>query len=951
MMIFKIPFLLTAYFLSLVSILGGNGPGDDFFQEQYQKINRNIEEGLYEENLELIEKLVQQQAYQELDCYRKGKILHKIGVSYYLLNRESEAIAYYKDTVLNVWKDCPEVPPSEKANTVYNIGISYQYLNDLEAAKGYIDKALYIFENDTLYSPLDLADKYHGIGKFYKNKNDAFRAELYYQNAINLYLQQDQAEALKFEVLNDLVTMSLSFKDYEKAKAYIKEALSIYSSVPESIDQLDLTLIYLNAGKTYFELQDYESARQMGQKALGMLNEETEPFYYAIALEIVAMIQTEEKKFVEAEENMYRVLNIRKALYLKGESRNEITRAYENLCEVLIQKGAVARTDHHLNQAFDMLLPTGSFDTDYLPIIRKSKALDDEQLMRLIELKVRIFEAKYQDSGDITFLKKALGTQHKIDSVINRSLVSFQFEQSKLDFLDLKFDHYGKAVEDALTLYKITKDRFYLEEAYFFSSKTKAIVLQYELNRANAFHSNVSEEVLHQEQSLRQEMYSLQEQLLESSPEQDSLLQAYVKAQYALDSYLKEIEKKEPAYFKEKYAFIHPPQLKAIQKNIPNDMAVVEYFISKDTIYSFWLTRDTFFPISIPYDQEIKNGLEDFIAQCHDPNREVSRRISQLIYKKCLKKGIKGIGEDISRLCIIPDGPLHKLPFEALIQADDGSKNYLIEDYTISYSYSIGLLLRESRREDLKKYVGFGTTYSHDLNEKLKARKIFFGNENLAQLSLSQEEIAQGASIFDGEKYINDKATLENFLQHGSDADIIHLSLHGLVDIDDPGRSCIIFDDHREEFILSPLDLYSHRLNAGLVLLSSCHSASGKIYSGEGVQGMSKSFLLSGARNILSSLWNASEVSSIAITTSFLENVHAGQSTDGALHQSKLDYISKAEPNMTHPYYWANFILLGEVDTYKESTNYLAWITIAGLLILLFLALRTSKIWRQRLKL
>lgn len=942
----KTRFNTLLFFFALAFIARANVSNKDFFLEHYQIINQNIEQERYEANLALIGKLVQQQAYQELGCYHKGKILHKIGVSYYMLLQDSEAIKYYKDVVFNLWDDCPQVPPSEQANTIYNMGVSYQYLNEMELAKQFMDEALYIFENDAEYSRLDLADIYYGIGKFYHDINDSFRAELYYQNAINLYQDFDDTEAWRFEVLNELITMNMNFKDYLKTKKYIKEALSIYTSFPTTIDQLNLAWVYLNAGTTYFELEEYKAARQMAKKAKRMLDEEKEPLYYSIALEIMAMIQMEQQEYTLAEENMYRVLNIRKTLYLKGESRHEMTRAYENLCDVLIKKGDVARANRYLDQAFVMLLPRDSFDTNYLPIIRKSKALDDEQLMRLIDLKAKIFEAKYQDSGDVAFLKKALNTQHKIDSVINRGLVSFQFEQSKLDFLNLKFDHYGKAVEDALQLYQITEDPFYLKEAYHFSSKTKAIVLQYELNQTDAFHSNVPKGIVLQEKALRQKMHALHAEFLESSSEKDSILQAYTKAQNRLDSYLREIEKKQPTYFKEKYAFIRPPNLNEIQEALPHDMAVIEYFMAKDTIYSFWITRDQFFPVAIANDLEIKNAVQLFTDQCNNPAKEVSQKFSLLIYQKYLEKGLKLVSKKIKRLCIIPDGQLHNLPFEALTPTSEGVEKYLIEDYAISYNYSIALLFRENHKKNLSKYVGFGTSYSAELNEKLKAQKRFFGDQNLEQLNLSQQEIYRGASIFDGETYVNHKASLSNFLKYSTDADIIHLSLHGLVDTDDPNRSAILFDDNHKDFILSPLDLYSQGLSADLVLLSACHSASGKIYNGEGVQGMSKSFLLGGAHNILSSLWNASETSSMKITTSFLEKVYAGQSIDLALHTAKLDYLSNIEPNKKHPYYWANFILLAEVEKQEYESSSLGWFAAVVFIIIFLYAL--SNLYPQK---
>ena len=93
-----------------------------------------------------------------------------------------------------------------------------------------------------------MAHKYYGIGGFYQELNDIFRAELYYQNAINLFQEQKGYKEKEFKVLNDLITMSMEFRDFEKAKKYINEALSVYNNSPSVISPRNLAMVYLNAG-------------------------------------------------------------------------------------------------------------------------------------------------------------------------------------------------------------------------------------------------------------------------------------------------------------------------------------------------------------------------------------------------------------------------------------------------------------------------------------------------------------------------------------------------------------------------------------------------------------------------------------------------------------------------------------------------------------------------------
>ena len=313
------------------------------------------------------------------------------------------------------------------------------------------------------------------------------------------------------------------------------------------------------------------------------------------------------------------------------------------------------------------------------------------------------------------------------------------------------------------------------------------------------------------------------------------------------------------------------------------------------------------------------------------------------------KKEMRGI----TRLCVIPDDLLHTIPFETLNSATEEKNRFLMEDYSVAYSYSADLLFREKDRSYDIPCLGVSTQYTAGLSKKSKNRRLLFGQENLSQLVLGREEIDRGAAIFAGKKLLDQQATLENFYTSASTARIIHLSLHGLVDFDYPLLPSILFYDHHEEFVLSASGLYSQKINAALVVLSACHSADGKIYRGEGVQGMSKAFMLSGAQTILSSLWSASEASSLEIMTAFLQNIQNGKPNDLALHQAKLDYLANARPSQQHPFYWANFIIIGELNTHQTPFFPVvgilsAFILVTGLLLLLLLSkfLFGGRFWR-----
>ena len=917
---------------------------NDFFERVYSEINTNIENEAFEDNFRLIKTLEKEGDFLKLDCYSKGKIYHKIGVSYYLMYRESDAIEYYESATL-LWGDCAAVSKNEVGNTYYNLGVCHRYLGNTEKAKNLFDRSLSIFENSNDYSAYELGLKYHGIGQFYESIRDRFRAQLYFSNAINL-LKEENAVLEQFEALNSAVTLHLDFKDYETASKFVEQALELARMHPNLISSDNLVPVYLNATTIRFELGEFEAAENYVKKVLNVIDSNDNLEFRATSLEIMAFLNMEKENFKKAEKLMSQVLSIREQFDQTGSMSNLIALTHENFAELYLRQGLQNKANDQLAKGFRIVAPNTRFDKRSVPTVNDVEIKNENTFIRLMELKTRVFEAQYESTKDFEWLQHSLNAQLKIDSVIKRGLASFQFEQSKLDFLNTRFKHYGKAIKDAMRLYDLTDDLYYLQEAYQFSAKTKALVLQQELNRVNVLRKNVSDTILKKEEELRTTMNERRRLLSEAEEKhRDSLLQNYIKAQSELDYFLSDIEKNEPAYYQERYRFFNVPSVSEVQKKLPKDLAAVEFFVAEDRIYSFWMTSDTFFSTLTEWNDELKNAVQVFSDYCAAPNTSVEAKTSQLLYDRLLGEGLKKL-QEVERLCFIPDGELHSISFEALKRAG----KYLIEDYAVSYTYAAALLDRNRIAGETAKhaYVGFGADYSDSLNTKLKAQKRFFGDGGLSKLVLSEREVKNSASLFDGETFLGKEATLANYYEYADDAQIVHLSLHGLVDADDPDRSCIIFDDSQEEFLLSPKDLYRNHLKANLVLLSACHSASGKIYNGEGVQGMSKAFLLGGAHNILSSLWNASESSSLAITNSFLTGVKNRMPHDLALQKAKMNYLENATPSQKHPYYWANFIIIGETEAVlpTNTTWYIFIFLVSVMVVAALLYLR----YRRKLK-
>lgn len=101
------------------------------------------------------------------------------------------------------------------------------------------------------------------------------------------------------------------------------------------------------------------------------------------------------------------------------------------------------------------------------------------------------------------------------------------------------------------------------------------------------------------------------------------------------------------------------------------------------------------------------------------------------------------------------------------------------------------------------------------------------------------------------------------------------------------------------------------KLNADMVALTACQTGLGRHISGEGTMGMGRAFQYAGAKSVSMSLWSVSENASVKLVESFFRNLKEGK---GKLEALKLARHEIRKEGYDHPFYWAPFILVGEVQ-------------------------------------
>jgi CHAT domain-containing protein len=75
-----------------------------------------------------------------------------------------------------------------------------------------------------------------------------------------------------------------------------------------------------------------------------------------------------------------------------------------------------------------------------------------------------------------------------------------------------------------------------------------------------------------------------------------------------------------------------------------------------------------------------------------------------------------------------------------------------------------------------------------------------------------------------------------------------------------------------------------------------------------------EAFLVAGSKSVVASLWSAEDTSASALMEHFYDHLARGEDTSSALRSAKLDLLTKFGDQLS-PYYWAEFVSVGETST------------------------------------
>jgi CHAT domain-containing protein len=273
------------------------------------------------------------------------------------------------------------------------------------------------------------------------------------------------------------------------------------------------------------------------------------------------------------------------------------------------------------------------------------------------------------------------------------------------------------------------------------------------------------------------------------------------------------------------------------------------------------------------------------------------------------------------RILVSPDGPLHALSFAALCRKAEPPA-FLAEWRPLHtvISATVYAQIRAAHPASPRgpvTLVAFGDPrYAGDGHEggrgEASAASILAWARRLGPLPFTRAEVETVASLMQPARvYLGADATEERAKALGADARYIHFACHGLLDRRFPLDSGLALAQPEgaggDNGLLQAWEVFERvRLDADLVTLSACDTASGREAGGEGLIGLSRAFQYAGARSVLASLWAVSDRSAAEFMRRFYEALKEGRPKDQAVQAAQRALRHQ------HPYHWAAFQLSGD---------------------------------------
>jgi CHAT domain-containing protein/tetratricopeptide (TPR) repeat protein len=778
-------------------------------------------------------------------------------------------------------------------------------------AEDYDQRALGIRERLAPDS-LSVAASLNNLGVHARARGDLAAAEDYHQRALAIKERLAPGSAEVLMSLANLAAIHYHRGDHAAAEQGYRSAHRILERLAP--DSLDVALVLRNLGEVALDRGDLVAAEENYRRAL-TINEKLAPGSSTVvsALDSIGKVAIKRGDLDSAEETLRRALSIAQSSALESEYTAD---AWRNLGHVARQRGNLPTAEEHYHRALAIV-----------GRIAPQSAQEAETLHDLAVIHLRS-DRKEQAAA---LLLRALDTLEALKARLGGT------EEARVGFAAKFATYYHEAVEVLIGLERPAEALHVLER-----SRARSL-LALLAERDVLFSADLPAELARERRMADADYDRVQKKLADLDPARDDaeiqkLVGRLKELRQTQEDIASRIRKASPRFAALQYP--EPLDLQRVRATLDPDTVFLAYSVGAETTVLFVVQpadvpgpglRTVLLPIG---EKALREKVEAFRWGIQRPEAGGKAALADQgaeLYELLIRPAESEAAAS-RRLLLGPDGPLHSLPFAALVRRDPprARPGYLVEwkPLHVVASATVYAELKRARREapsTAGRLVAFGdprypAPAKQDKGATDPGLREVTRSFTLTPLPFTRQEVARIARLFPGRAraYLGDEATEAHAKALDRDARYVHFACHGTLDERFPLNSALALSIPEapaaggDNGLLQAWEIFDKvRIDAELVTLSACDTALGKEMGGEGLLGLTRAFHYAGARSVLATLWGVSDTSTPRLMERFYSHLRAGKSRDEALRAAQLDFI-RGGADVAHPFRWAALQLSGD---------------------------------------
>ncbi|MDY8138620.1 CHAT domain-containing tetratricopeptide repeat protein [Aquimarina sp. 2201CG5-10] len=811
------------------------------------------------------------------------------------IENTDQAIHYYKISVSH--SPNPDKDLTSKKiylNGLLNLGWIYKKTYDyILAIKAFQDIILFESSIDVIsYTPhiyLELAETNKIIG-------DHHKAIDYFEKALAIFKSQKKYK----NQLNTLIRLSQTYQEiyneesFEKGLQNLQQVDSLKKHI--AIDLNNEYLINESKGNLYNSSKKYDpyECLKYYKKALQIALEQDNGYRISASYKNIG--------------NIYHGKNPDTSLYyfhkaLEYPQYNSISKArtFFNIGISYLYKKQYSKAINSLETALDTLgihkKNTGDSFSESISNIK-----DKDLVLQVLKRAGVIWLEQYHTDTkkDTLYLKESLSYFKQADKLIDLIKLESSGDQSKL---------YWR--EQASGLYIHIVDICHLlgesELAYHYMEKNKALLLLEDATQDQIKRITNIPSFIEKKETLFKRNIAKTKNLISDTKNKalkDSLKIKLFDQKEKYEHFVDSLKVDYPQYYYSKKG-VTILQLEEVKKYTQKqNTSFLQYILNDTEGFGLMISDHNTILFELKNISSLLKDIEQFTTLISQPfstkrDKSLYEETAKTLYNSLFPEQVRPHLKQ--KISVIPDYTLNNIPFEALIT---NTNRYMIEDFEISYAYSISFLNQNKKlkRTSKKEFLGFApVNYSN----------------SLSTLPNSKKEIEEVSIHFKSDNLLLKNASKQSLIDLITDYKVIHLSTHA--NANDSITPWIASTNDK----ITLNDIYTTKNNAELVVLSACNTSVGKIEKGEGVMSLARGFFNTGANSVVSTLWKADDSSTLELSIDFYAYLKEGKSKSEALRLAKLNYLQNHSLSQASPYYWSSLILIGDPDPIYTSSKIL----------------------------